>query len=248
MSKRLVAFIIVAALAVGLYRLNATVRAFVSDVTFQIKRELFTFIDNIQKRYYTFLDQAYKIETLSKRNRELERYRILYADLYDRLKALQKECNLTIPSVDMRLVGAIAYMKFGDYSAMWLDAKLEPQKIYGLIKDRSVAGIAVQKDGKAVALFNGNKKCSYGVITQSGAQGVAMGSGDNRYIIVKYIPTYEHVQIGQKVLTSGLDAIFPYGIPVGEVVRVWQEGSYKVAKVKTYADLSHPRFLWLMKL
>ncbi len=248
MSKRLVALLLIAAVAVGLYRLNATVRTLVSNVTFEIKRELFSFIDDIQKSYYTFLDQAYKIETLSKRNRQLERYRILYADLQDRYKALQKECNLTIPSVDMRLVGAIAYMKFGDYSAMWLDADLEPQKIYGLIKDRSVAGIAVHKDGRAVALLNGNKKCSYGVITQSGAQGVAMGSGDNRYVIVKYIPTYEHVQIGQKVLTSGLDAIFPYGIPVGEVVQVWQEGSYKVAKVKTFADLSHPRFLWLMKL
>lgn len=250
MSKRLVAFLALLVLFAALYRLNESVRDFVGDLTFSIKKEVVTRIDEIRESVSTFFHQSSTIAALRAQNRALQKYKILYDDTQMRLDTLQRECNVSKPSYVslMRLIPAISYVRFGDYTSMWLDASLQQNHIYGLIKDDSVAGIAVAKTGRALALLNGNRKCSYGVMTQDGAQGVSMGSGDNRFVIMKYIPTYEKVHKGDKVFTSGLDAIFPYGIKVGEVVDVWQEGSYKVAKVKTYADLRHPVFFWLMKL
>ena len=250
MSKRLVAFVAAFLVLVALYRLNENVRSFIEDVTFSIKKNTVSLIDATKNRLATFWHQSSTIASLEEKNRALQKYKILYNVISLQLQLLQNECNVTRPRFItwMRLVPVVSYVRFGDYTSMWLDAKLQENSLYGLLKDDSVAGIALLQKGHALALLNGNRKCSYGVITQDGAQGIAIGSGDNRYVMMKYIPTYEQVHQGDTVLTSGLDAIFPYGIRVGTVVAVWQEGSYKVAKVKTYADLHHPMFLWLMKL
>ncbi|MCX8030745.1 MAG: rod shape-determining protein MreC [Thermodesulfovibrionales bacterium] len=47
-------------------------------------------------------------------------------------------------------------------------------------------------------------------------EGVVVGTGRN-YCLIKYISPEETVQKGEAVITSGLDGIFPPGIPVGVV-------------------------------
>ncbi len=54
------------------------------------------------------------------------------------------------------------------------------------------------------------------------AEGILAGTGED-YCLLKYIPTELKVKEGEVVVTSGLDGIFPAGIPVG-VVSAVQEG------------------------
>jgi rod shape-determining protein MreC len=54
-------------------------------------------------------------------------------------------------------------------------------------------------------------------------EGVLAGTG-HRYCILKYVPTEEPVKEGELVVTSGLDGIFPQGVPVGRVAKVRTEG------------------------
>ena len=65
-------------------------------------------------------------------------------------------------------------------------------------------------------------------------------------MIVKFIPMYKQIKVGDEVVTSGMDKIFFYGVKVGKVIEINERGSYKIAVIKTYADLSHPKYFWVV--
>lgn len=54
-------------------------------------------------------------------------------------------------------------------------------------------------------------------------EGVISGTGHG-YCILKYIPPEESVEKGEMAVTSGLDGIFPPGLPVGVVSSISKEG------------------------
>ena len=60
-------------------------------------------------------------------------------------------------------------------------------------------------------------------LQESRHEGVVTGTGQ-RYCILKYVPTENPVKEGEIVLTSGLDGIFPEGLPLGRVTKVLTEG------------------------
>ncbi len=232
-----------------LYQTNSFVSASLLSLFNTFKSKLLKVEQQVYKEWQKHFNQAERIEALQKRLQTLMPYKILYKELEDQLRQMTQECNVSVPFRPyVEPVMAISYIQLGDFTSMWLEASVPKERIYGLLQGSQVAGIAIDENGKAKGLLNGNKQCSYGVVVGERANGIAMGSGDNRYVIVKYIPNYEPIRAGQRVKTNGLDHIFVYGLDVGVVSQVWQEGSYKVAKVRTFADLSHPRFFWLMKL
>jgi rod shape-determining protein MreC len=55
-------------------------------------------------------------------------------------------------------------------------------------------------------------------------EGIISGMG-LRKCQLKYIPTEEEVKIGNIVITSGLDSLFPQGIPVGYISKVDKKGA-----------------------
>ena len=74
-----------------------------------------------------------------------------------------------------------------------------------------------------------------------------VAQGDNKDgMIIKFIPRWSKVQIGDKVITSGLDNIFYPDIPVGEVTEIKLLDRYKEAKVKVYANLLKPSIFFLI--
>ena len=248
-KKRFLLFFLGLLALLLLYRFDTVTRSVLLGFTDVIKRAYFDMERNISQALQRHFHQADTIERLMKEREELQKYKILYTALQNDLSHIQKECNATIvPPNGLRLVRVLSYVDFADESAVWIDTKLDGRKLAGLLSQDNVAGIAIEKDGRTQGLLNGNHKCSYGVKIGLGANGVAMGSGDNRFVIVRYIPNYETIRVGDMVKTSGLDGIFAEGLKVGVVVQIRQEGSYKVAKVRTFADLSSPRYLWLMKL
>ncbi len=60
-------------------------------------------------------------------------------------------------------------------------------------------------------------------LQNSRREGVISGTG-NDYCLLKYVPPEENVEIGEVVITSGFDGIFPEGLPVGVVSKVKKEG------------------------
>ncbi len=60
-------------------------------------------------------------------------------------------------------------------------------------------------------------------LKESRYEGVLTGTGQ-RYCVLKYVPSENQVKQGEIVVTSGLDGIFPQGLPVGRVRKVITEG------------------------
>jgi len=109
----------------------------------------------------------------------------------------------------------------------------------GLVPDLAVitaAGVV----GKTIAIFPHSSQVILMTDTSSGVasaleksrvQGIAKGGGQN-LCELHYVMNESSVGIGETVLTSGLDQVFPKGLPVGTVARVGEGNIYKTIQLK----------------
>ena len=67
-------------------------------------------------------------------------------------------------------------------------------------------------------------------ILRTGQRSVVFGLGDGR-LELRFLPTSADVREGDVLLTSGLDGVFPPGLPVARVLRVERDASYTFARV-----------------
>jgi rod shape-determining protein MreC len=74
-------------------------------------------------------------------------------------------------------------------------------------------------------------------LSQTRVQGILKGDGGN-LCDVHYVMNEEPVARGEAVVTSGLDQIYPKGLPVGTVVQVGDGNIYKNIVLKPAADLN----------
>jgi rod shape-determining protein MreC len=76
------------------------------------------------------------------------------------------------------------------------------------------------------------------VVQRSRARGIVEGALDGG-CVMKYLKRGEDVAVGDRVVTSGLDGIFPKGVIVGEVTRVTRgnRGLLQVAEIKPAVPL-----------
>jgi len=85
-----------------------------------------------------------------------------------------------------------------------------------------------------------NPDASIGAMLESSrSAGVLKGTGDP-LLDLNYIGNTEQIAIGDVVLSSGLDGIFPKGLLIGKVVDSRKgKGVFRIIKVKPYMDLIH---------
>ena len=86
-------------------------------------------------------------------------------------------------------------------------------------------------------------------LQQSRARGVIIGGG-NELCQLKYILKNNDTKIGDKVLTSGLDGIFPKGLLVGHVADLSPipSGLFDTIKVMPIVDFTKLEFVTVLKL
>ncbi|MCY4187964.1 MAG: rod shape-determining protein MreC [Bryobacterales bacterium] len=103
--------------------------------------------------------------------------------------------------------------------------------------------------GKVEAVFNASSMvillsdadAGAGVVLgQSGAPGVLRGTG-SALSRLDYLPSNVAVRVNEQVFTSGLDGVFPTGMPVGEVVSVGGVAESHAIRVRLHADLDRVR-------
>jgi rod shape-determining protein MreC len=66
---------------------------------------------------------------------------------------------------------------------------------------------------------------------RTGQRGLAAGSGSGR-VEVRYLPTYADIRPGDRLLTSGIDRVYPAGIPVARVSRISRTKSSPYLRVE----------------
>lgn len=58
------------------------------------------------------------------------------------------------------------------------------------------------------------------VVERTGQRGLASGSGQTGLLELRYLPAHTDIRRGDRLLTSGIDRVYPPGIPVARVTRV----------------------------
>lgn len=68
-------------------------------------------------------------------------------------------------------------------------------------------------------------------VVRNGVRGVAFGSGDGETIELRFMAANADVQIGDALVTSGLDGIYPVGLPVARVARIDKDSAFTFARI-----------------
>jgi len=110
------------------------------------------------------------------------------------------------------------------------------------ITPRGLAGKVTSSSGRYAYLLAVNDiNFSASVRLQgSRTEGVLSGTGDRRCVL-KYVPFEDGVKTGEIVITSGLDMLFPEGVPVGYVSKVDKqkgEGNFQYIEVQPFQDIA----------
>ena len=215
-----------------------------------VKQAYQNFTDDIENKSQSYIFQKEAIERLTKENKVL-RERLLeqthyikqVKDIYEILPQLSR-----LPVNAVSITETISYVKLNSFSQIILTKPegITGNKLYGLIQKDVVAGIAQVKNNQLFGYLTSDKQCRFSVfVGENNAPGIAEGIDQNN-MQVKFIPKWHEIKKGDKVITSGLDAIFFENIPVGIVTKVELHSSYKIAHIKTYSDIFHPKSFFLI--
>lgn len=249
MNKKLALIVFVAVGAFVVFKLGFLHHTPFLNITNEVKiafEEIRSSAKEFAQRHFY---QAKSIERLRKENEELKKENALldtFASEVVNLSKLKRYKQSLSPK--MKTVRAISYVSLPDFNKLWIDFEdFNASKIYGLIYNGTAAGIVVSKNGnQSLALLNGDSKCSYAVYVGSKEYpGIAMGKR-NDLMLVKYIPSWAKIDVGDEVFTSGLDNIFIEGVKVGVVTNVRDFNLYQEVELRPYYDSLKPDFFYLI--
>jgi len=215
-----------------------------------IKQSYKNFTQNLEDKSHSYIFQKESIEKLSRENRILHKQLLEQKHYLEEIQNIYRILpNLTqFPKPSIAIIETISYVKLNSFSQIILTKpkNLQTNKLYGIIQNRVVAGIAEIQSNQLYGYLTSDKKCRFSVfIGNNKAPGIAIGEEKNS-MIVKFIPKWHHIEKGDKVYTSGLDKIFFANIPVGVVEKIEIQSSYTVAHIKTYSDIFHPKTFFLI--
>ncbi len=84
---------------------------------------------------------------------------------------------------------------------------------------------------------------------RSEERGILKGQGLGRLLLLDYVPYGADIREGDLLLTSGADALYPPGIRVGRVHKIWPEkrqGFFQTIKVKPFVEIKKLRYVMVL--
>lgn len=206
------------------------------------------YFSSLTEKYF---EQANTIEKMRIENNELKEYKTLYTKTQTQLDNLKEFISTSNPqdtNLQLNLAKVLSYINYNDFTKVWLDQKKDDDTILGLITENYAAGIVVENNGQSMALLNGNKECSYAVfIGTEKIPGIVTSSKNGKDLLVKYIPIWSEIKVGDEVITSGMDNIFFEGLKVGLVEEITSLPDMKIAIVKPYANVLKKKYFFTYK-
>jgi len=244
MSKRAASFLLLLLLLAGATYFSSTLQTPILGMLQSINNGYNALTTSIQNGIEEHFRQQKTIIALRE---EMEMYRQSHLILHEvatEFNALLAENNATF-RYDPRvaLARTISYANFGDMNKLWLEMDdFNKTRLYGLVYNEQAAGLVTERDGRPLALLNGDYQCTYAVyVGPNKAPGIVRGQ-NNDTMLVQYIPTWVTVSVGDEVVTSGLDQLFFSGIKVGRVRSIELTGGYQNAVIEPYYKGNDPDY------
>jgi rod shape-determining protein MreC len=193
-----------------------------------------------------------EVTTLLRAPQELAALRLRVAELEQETTRL---AEAELENVRLRELMALRERLVGDLAAARVIGRDAGGKAHTMVVDRGdadgvVAGAAVLapagivghvfrtgRHAARVLLIVDHNSGVDAVVQRTRARGILEGRVDGGCGL-KFVKRTEDVQVGDRVVTSGLDGIFPKGLPIGEVVAVDKRGQglFQYAEVAPAVD------------
>jgi rod shape-determining protein MreC len=108
----------------------------------------------------------------------------------------------------------------------------------GVITPDGVVGKVIEsyRDTAQVLLLTDRESGVGAMLSDSRIQSPVGGTGEP-LLSMKYIPTDDTVNVGEHVVTSGMDRIFPRDLPVGVVAEIKSARPFQQVRVRPAANL-----------
>ena len=157
----------------------------------------------------------------------------------DRLAALLnfRQSQRNVPMLTARVIGTSAdtasqtiYLDRGERDGI--------RRNMGVITPDGVVGKIVEsyRDTSQVLLLTDKDSGVGAMLADSREQSPVGGTGEP-LLSMKYIPTDDTVNVGEHVVTSGMDRIFPRDLPVGTIAEIKTGRPFQTVRVKPAANL-----------
>jgi rod shape-determining protein MreC len=178
----------------------------------------------IQENYLTISGFKSENEKLRKRIQalEAERQRLLEAEATNR--KLQQLLDFRVQLPGKTLTASV----IANSASSWFQGCiLDKGSADGVLKDMAVVtplGVVgkvvsvTAHSAKVILLTDANSGVDV-LVQRTRGRGIVSGSLDNGTLL-KYVKRSEDVQVGDRLITSGLDGVFPKGLMAGTVIRV----------------------------
>ncbi len=158
----------------------------------------------------------------------------------DRLAALLnfRQSQRDLPMLAARVIGASAdsasqtiYVDRGEHDGI--------RRNMGVITPDGVVGKIIEsyRDTSQVLLLTDKDSGVGAMLAESRIQSPVGGTGEP-LLSMKYIPTDDAVNVGEHVVTSGMDRIFPRDLPVGTVAEIKTGRPFQQVRVRPAANLA----------
>ncbi len=202
-------------------------------------------IDHVEGGWRNYIGLRHASRENQELRAELDRLKLRNSQLEsraaeaDRLATLLgfREAHADVPMLVARVIGSSAdpasraiYISRGESAGV--------RKNMGVITPEGVVGkiLEVYPQSAQVLLLNDKEGGVGALLAGSRAQSPVGGTGEP-LLAMKYVSNDESVAVGDTVLTSGQDRIFPKDLPVGTVVDVKPGNPFKLIRIKPAAHL-----------
>ena len=159
----------------------------------------------------------------------------------DRLAVLLKfrQTNVDVPMVAARVIGGSA--DSGGSQTIYLDRGERDgiRRNMGVITPDGVVGKVIEsyKDTAQVLLLTDEHSGVGAMMVESRVQKPVGGTGEP-FLQLKYVSNEDNsVNLGDRIVTSGTDRIFPGDLPVGTIADIKPGATFKQIRVKPAANL-----------
>lgn len=85
-------------------------------------------------------------------------------------------------------------------------------------------------------------------VLRNGLRTIVFGSGDISHLALRYMPVSSDIQENDVLVTSGIDGIYPPGLPVARVSKIVRDPAYPFARIECepLAGVDKQRFLMIL--
>ena len=200
-TRLIIITILLLMLAVLLSRNNTRIVNILINTINPIKQKYKNFAQNLEDKSHSYIFQKESIEKLSRENRILRKRLLEQMHYIEQVKNIYRvlpDLN-RLPSSSVSIVETISYVKLNSFSQIILTKPrdLIQDKIYGLMQNNVVAGIAKAQNNQLYGYLTSDEKCRFSVfIGDSKAPGIALGYKKNK-MIVKFIPKWHNIKVGE---------------------------------------------------